>query len=99
MQDVDKLIKEMSNLPTGCIIGFVYMSLSDGISWLKRAMEVLSVSYCGRGIRNSHLNDAEDILMKSQVFIIYNYDCLGFNSRQASVSLSIKLNLVLRKNF
>ncbi|KAJ8439428.1 hypothetical protein Cgig2_001768 [Carnegiea gigantea] len=66
LEDVDKLIKEMSNLPTGCIIGFVYMSLSDGISWLKRAIEVLSVSYCRRGIRNSHLTDAEDILMKSQ---------------------------------
>lgn len=70
LEDVDKLIKEMSNLPTGCIIGFVYMSLSDGISWLKRAIEVLSVSYCRRGIRNSHLTDTEDILMKSQNLLV-----------------------------
>jgi len=80
MQDVDKLIEERSNLPTGCINGFVYMSLGDGISWLKRATEILSVSNCRRGIKNFHLTDAEDILMKSQVFIICNYNCFGFNS-------------------
>lgn len=68
-EDVDNLIKEMKDLPKGYAGALVFTSLTDAVSWLKRASEVLSASSRGR-VRRFHLNDAEDILMKSKDMLV-----------------------------
>ncbi|XP_010695167.1 lysine-specific demethylase JMJ17 isoform X2 [Beta vulgaris subsp. vulgaris] len=68
-EDVNNLIREMKDLPTGYAGAFVYTSLIDAVSWLKRASEILTASSTG-GIRRFHVTDAEDILTKSQDMLV-----------------------------
>lgn len=69
LEDVDNLIKEMKDLPAGNAGAFVFTSLIDAVSWLKKASEVLSMS-SSDVLRRFHLNDVEDILMKSQDMLV-----------------------------
>lgn len=97
MQDVNNLIREMKDLPTGYAGAFVYTSLIDAVSWLKRASEILTASSTG-GIRRFHVTDAEDILTKSQVVYYCYSDGLSYPHLRISLN-DFKLDVGLYVDF
>ncbi|GAB4856855.1 hypothetical protein Ancab_040504 [Ancistrocladus abbreviatus] len=67
LEEVNSLTDAVNNLPFTCNCGSLFSTLIAGVTWLKTALEVLSVLDSGRGIRKFKLSDAECALMESQV--------------------------------
>ncbi|KAL9242822.1 hypothetical protein vseg_016785 [Gypsophila vaccaria] len=77
LEEIEQLMEERKNLPAVYDGAFLYTSLTESASWLKRASEVLSVSSSRSGFKSFTLSDADDVLVESQDILVSSPPMIG----------------------